>query len=248
MTSHTPIRILLIDDDAFALDALQQYFSSTQDIQVVKIAHNGAEGLQSYLEDPEGIDLVLSDIHMPGMTGVELLQALQQQPQPPVFVAMTSLDTDETMLEVLTHGGAGYIIKSSRPQQLIQAIRDAMEGGTPVSPACLSRLVEFIDAPAKGSHSNTTVEEDAETNDREQYSPSPAKSFPQPESATHGPKLNEGEQIVLEMLVQGLSNAEIAQKALYSESTVKKYISSLMKKFNASSRLKLAIIALHSGY
>ena len=133
--NNAPVtRILVVDDDARALTALRHYFSVAKDIEIVAEAENGAVALEQIERLGGDLDLVLADIHMPEVSGIELLRTLQSQDNPPVFVAMTSMDTDETMLEILTSGGAGYIIKSARPVQFIQAIRDAMNGGTAVSP------------------------------------------------------------------------------------------------------------------
>ena len=170
---------------------------------------------------------MLADIHMPEMGGLELLQNIQHLSHVPAFVAMTSMDTDETMLEILSHGGSGYIIKNSRPQRFIAAVEDAVNGGTAVSPECLSRLLDYIppvDAAedGRGSWSKTR--------------------------ATSPAQLTDGEKAVLRLIVQGLSNKEIALESRYAESTVKKHVSSLMQKFDASSRLKLATAAIRAGW
>ena len=243
MTHTDIINLLIVEDDGFTIDALTQYFATTDDIRVAGTANNGVQALVNLKEQGESIDLILSDIYMLEMNGVELLHQVQTLPNPPVFVAMTSMDTDETMLEILSNGGTGYIIKSARPQQLIEAVRDAMNGGTSVSPTCLSRLIEFMNT----AHPRSDNQPKADNQTRKNSASTSSLS----QLGTHAPNLEdlpEGEHAVLELLVQGLSNAEIAQRALYSESTVKKHVSSLMKRFQAPSRLKLAISAIHAGY
>lgn len=223
----SPIRTLLVDDDAAVLTALRHYFAVSDTIQIVGEEENGRAALQRISADPAAIDVVLADIHMPEMGGLELLQNIQHLSHVPAFVAMTSMDTDETMLEILSHGGSGYIIKNSRPQRFIAAVEDAVNGGTAVSPECLSRLLDYIppvDAAedGRGSWSKTR--------------------------ATSPAQLTDGEKTVLRLIVQGLSNKEIALKSRYAESTVKKHVSSLMQKFDASSRLKLATAAIRAGW
>lgn len=132
--------ILLVEDDAAIRESLPLYFTTTEDLKVVATAPDGRAALQ-WLEDNK-CDIVLSDIHMPDMDGIELLSRLNRLAQPPIFVAMTAFDTDETMLEVLTQGAAGYIIKGETPQGMIQAVYDALSGGTSLSPECVRRLIE----------------------------------------------------------------------------------------------------------
>ena len=186
----SPIRTLLVDDDAAVLTALRHYFAVSDTIQIVGEEENGRAALQRISADPAAIDVVLADIHMPEMGGLELLQNIQHLSHVPAFVAMTSMDTDETMLEILSHGGSGYIIKNSRPQRFIA-----------VSPECLSRLLDYIppvDAAedGRGSWSKTR--------------------------ATSPAQLTDGEKAVLRLIVQGLSNKEIALESRYAESTAKK--------------------------
>ena len=97
--NNAPVtRILVVDDDARALTALRHYFSVAKDIEIVAEAENGAVALEQIERLGGDLDLVLADIHMPEVGGIELLRTLQSQDNPPVFVAMTSMDTDETML------------------------------------------------------------------------------------------------------------------------------------------------------
>ena len=132
-------RILLVDDDPTIIEAFPVYFSTTDDLEVVGTATTGRQALQ-WLK-ANHCDLVLSDIHMPDIDGIELLQHIQRSTQPPLFVAMTAFDTDETMLKCLSFGAVGYIIKGQAPESIIHSLRDATHGGTVLSPGCLSRLV-----------------------------------------------------------------------------------------------------------
>ncbi|MGP5724137.1 response regulator, partial [Corynebacterium casei] len=136
------IRVLIVDDDPMVLHFLGVYFETTEDIQVVAEARAGAEALS--LLDNITVDIILADICMPNMDGLELLHEIQKRPNPPLFIAMTALDTDDTMLKVLADGGAGYIVKSARPCTIITALRDAVEGGITVSPRALKRLAKYL--------------------------------------------------------------------------------------------------------
>lgn len=211
-----PTRILIVDDDPLVLASLRAYFGTADDIEVVGEASNGREALDALAA--KDIDLVLSDIHMPEMDGVSLLHEVKQIQNPPVFVAMTGFDTDETMLQTLTSGAAGYIIKSSKPREIIESVRDAMSGGTSVSPQCLSRLVDYI----------------------------PNREVAALRASQKQVRLTDAEERVLSLLCDGLSNAEIAQKTQYAESTVKKHVSHLISYFGANSRLSLVVAAMRT--
>lgn len=206
------IRILIVDDDPLVLSSLRAYFASTEDIQVVAEACDGVEALSAL--DDVVVDIVLADIHMPRMNGVLLLHEVKKRPDSPIFVALTSLDTDSTMLDILAGGGAGYIVKSSRPQAIIAAVYDAMAGGTTVSPQSMKRLVTYL------SGNSSTPQPRKKSDHCSPLSP-----------------LTGVEKAVLDHLCDGKSNAEIAMVMNYSESTVKKHVSHLISLFGAQSRL-----------
>lgn len=213
--TNTPIRVFLVDDDPLVRDVLTRYFHNTDDITVVGTASNGAEALK--LIEPAEVDIVLSDVHMPQMDGATLLKNLAQRPHTPAFLAITSLENDRAMLDVLAHGGRGYILKSQPPEEIILSVRQAVTGGTVVSPAAMNKLVQYI-AP-------------------EPVRPTPARTgLPQ--------GITDTESAVLDLLCEGLSNADIAKRLNYSESTVKKQVSHLLTLFDVTSRLDLVVTVL----
>lgn len=136
-------RILLIDDDPTILDAFSVYLSTVDDFMVTETATSGAEAFQ-WLETNQ-CDLVLSDIHMPDTSGVELLKKIRYLSDPPLFVAMTAFDTDETMLECLSLGAVGYVIKGQEPESIIASLRAALNGGIAISQDSLGRIVKRSD-------------------------------------------------------------------------------------------------------
>lgn len=214
----TNISVLIVDDDPLVLSSLRHYFAAAENISVVAEACDGEEALM--LLNNVAANVVLADIHMPTMDGVSLLREIQRLPNPPAFIAITALDNDETMLKVLAGGGAGYIVKSARPQAIITAVRDAVSGGTTVSPKALNRLIDYI----------------------------PDKVIPplsrDLEASSIYNKLTPVEKGVLEHLCLGMSNADIATAMQYSEATVKKYVSNLISHFDVTSRLSLVISAI----
>ncbi|MDN6245028.1 MAG: response regulator transcription factor [Corynebacterium casei] len=136
------ISILLVDDEESVRELLPKYFRIDPELEVVTTTNNGRSA-RAWLED-NTCDIVLSDIHMPGMNGLELLSYIKELDSPPVFIAMTAFDTDETMMTALANGAAGYVIKGHPPRTIIQAIHNALRGGTSLSPQCVKRLVSHI--------------------------------------------------------------------------------------------------------
>lgn len=214
--TNSPIRVFLVDDDPLVRDVLTRYFHNTDDITVVGTASNGAEALE--LIEPDEVDIVLSDVHMPQMDGATLLKNLAQRTNTPAFLAITSLENDRAMLDVLAHGGRGYILKSQPPEEIVLSVRQAITGGTVVSPAAMNNLVQYID-------------------------PEPVQPSPRRINLPDG--ISDNEVAVLDLLCEGLSNAEIAKRLNYSESTVKKQVSHLLTLFGVSSRLDLVVTVLN---
>ncbi|OFT91600.1 response regulator [Corynebacterium sp. HMSC28B08] len=203
-------RILLVDDDPTILDTFPVYFSTTDDLKVSGTARTGRQAL-TWL-DTNTCDLVLSDVRMPDIDGIELLQHIQDFNRPPLFVAMTAFDTDDTMLKCLGLGAVGYIIKGQAPESIIHSLRDATHGGTVLSPGCLNRLLD----------SKTVV-------NREDG------------SEFRAPKINNREQVVLSLICEGKTNGEIGKSLRLAEVTVRKVIANLFIKFSARNRVDLAV-------
>ena len=116
------IKVLIVDDDPLVLSTLRTYFKKAPHITVVDEASDGHEALNIIARG--GVDVVLTDIHMPNMDGVELLERIKKVENPPKFIAITSFDTDETMLKILSLGGNGYILKTARPESVIGTVED----------------------------------------------------------------------------------------------------------------------------
>lgn len=221
------------------------YFSTpaAEDIEIVGEATDGVRALE--LLDREPADVIMADIHMPGMGGLELLDEVLDRPDPPQFVAMTSLDEDATMLRILQRGGRGYILKSSRPDYIIGTVLEAAHGGTVVSPQPATRLIQRLNDRAPLD--NRAPQQDATSGAGPAGEP---RNAPVPD---HGPsrplpRLSASEEEVLSMVCGGLSNTEICRSTHRSGSAVKKQVSHLLAKFGATSRVQLAVHAVEAGF
>lgn len=264
--ASTPIRLLIVDDDPLVLSSLRLYFAApaAADIEIVAEAATGHEALEILQATPvdERIDVVMADIHMPGMSGVELFGEIRAIDNPPEFVAMTALDEEETMLSILAQGGRGYILKSSRPEFITDTVLAAVGGGTVVSPQPASRLVQHLSTlssdAATGVTENVRADDSAPTaptktagepglGDDAGVSESAAAS-PRAGRTRRLPRLSASEERVLGLICDGLSNTEISKKTGRSASAVKKQISNLLVKFGAGSRVQLAVLAIEAGF
>ena len=223
-TSESPIRVFLVDDDPLVREVLKSYLDSAEGITVVETASDGSEALERI---PElDVDVVLSDVYMQHMGGAELLRNLAARGPAPAFLAISSLDNDTAMLDILDHGGRGYILKSQPREEIILSVRQAVAGGTVISPAAMNKLLPHL----------SQREPQVPQNDREA----------RPKAAIDVPSgVSDIEQRVLELLCDGLSNADIAKRLSYSESTVKKMVSKLLSAYGVSSRLDLVVTVLN---
>ncbi|MCT1499968.1 MULTISPECIES: response regulator [Corynebacterium] len=218
-----PIHVLLVDDNPLVLSSFRHYFNSTDDIVVVAEASNGEEALARLRE--HDVDVILADIHMPTMDGPTLLENINKLDSRPIFIAVTAFDSDRTMMRIIRLGGAGYVLKSEKPQVLIDAVRAATDGGMVVSPQAMTRLATHL---KDDQNTDTYVDPISE--------------------AMKLQSLSKSERKVLVLLCQGMSNSEIAQDLAYSESTIKKYVSNIMDQFGATSRLNLVVKVLNAEY
>lgn len=189
------------------LEDMPVYFSTEEDMEVVQTIGSGREAL--FWLQYNSCDAVLSDVRMPDVDGIELLANIQNLPSPPVFVAMTAFDTDDALLRILAHGGSGYIIKGSKPAEIIAAVRTALEGRTSLSPELTTRLVD------------RSVLHHPSLTDNGRVALSPA------------------EKEILSFIHAGLTNMQIAHRLGISEQSVKKRVSQLMRRFDADSRAHL---------
>ena len=222
MVLQVKTSLLLVDDDPLVIEALGHYFAAAEDMEIIAVAENGKAALQQL--EQHDVDAVIADIHMPEMDGTALLRKLNELPNPPVFIAMTAMDNDDTLREVLSNKAAAYILKSSKPAYILDTVREAVRGGTVVAPQPLTRLFQQM----------------PEWSENDAQSPS-AVSAPEHH-------ISPAQAQILDLVCEGKSNEEIAKSTHYAPGTVKKYVSSLLTEFHAKSRLELAVKALKAGY
>jgi DNA-binding NarL/FixJ family response regulator len=210
-------RILLVDDQRLMREGLRTLLELEQDFEIAGEAADGQAALESYADFKP--DLVLMDIRMPGMDGVEATRRIRAQWPEARVIILTTFDDDANVFEGLRAGALGYLLKDLSGADLAHAIRTVMSGGALIEPSVARRVfAEFARlAP-----------------------PHPAReTLPEP--------LSERELDVLRLLAEGLSNKEIGQRLSLAEGTVKNYVTNMLQKIGARDRTQAALRAKTLG-
>ncbi len=209
------IRVLICDDQAIIRDGLEMLLKLENDIEVVGLAQDGAEAVE--LTAKHSPDLVLMDLKMPGVNGVEATRQIHAQHPESKVLILTTYDDDEWLFDAIRAGAAGYLLKDTPREKVIEAIRGTVEGKTFVDPAVAGRLLE--QAASQQAQPSTTLTE----------------------------KLTEREIDVLCLMARGLDNVDIAARLHLSEGTVRNHVSAIFAKLDVSNRTQAAIIAIQHG-
>jgi DNA-binding NarL/FixJ family response regulator len=214
------IRVLLADDQALVRAGFRALLDAQEGIEVVGEAADGAEAL--HLTRALRPDVVLMDIRMPGMDGLEATRAIAEDEllAGVRIVILTTFDLDEYVFEALRVGASGFLVKNTEPADLIRGVRAVAEGDALLSPGVTRRLIaEFATRASR----------------------SPAASSPDLD------QLTEREREVMALVAAGLSNDEIAAKLVVSPATAKTHVSRAMGKLGARDRAQLVVFAYESG-
>jgi DNA-binding NarL/FixJ family response regulator len=226
------IRVLIVDDQRLMRDGLRALLEIQDGIAIVGEAGNGVEALAQV--DATRPDVVLMDVRMPQMTGVEATRALRERADRPRILVLTTFDDDQYVFDALKAGAAGYVLKDLPAADLAAAIRTVHSGGVHLDPSVASKVVaEFarLHAPAVVA----TPE-----------SPSPSTP-PGTQHAAPVDDLTPREREVLRLLATGASNREIGAQLFISEGTVKNHISNILGRLGLRDRTQAAIYAKEHG-
>jgi DNA-binding NarL/FixJ family response regulator len=211
------VRVVVVDDEPMVCAHLRTILGSAPDIEVVDEAYDGAAGVAAVVRNRP--DVVLMDLRMPVLDGIAAIEQIGRLADPPVVVVLTTFDADQYVLRALRAGAAGFLVKSTPPEDLIGLVRVAAEGHTVLSPAAARRLIAAS-----------------------------ADSQPAAERARQlTGSLTEREVEVLACLGEGLSNAQIAARLYLSEATVKGYVSRMLEKPGLDNRIQAGLLAHDAG-
>lgn len=210
------IRVLITDDDPLVRIALSHFISRDPDITVVAEASDGHEAIAAVEQYQP--DMVMMDVQMPGMGGIEATAEITSRWPNVRVLAVTTLDTRETVLPMLSAGATSYMLKDSSAEEILTALWQAHEGTSSLSPRIAAMLVEHVRTNSSGMS-----------------------------SAGELMPLTDRESEVLQLLARGMSNAEMADSLCLSEGTIKAHLGGIMSKWHVRDRIQVLVTAARAG-
>jgi RNA polymerase sigma factor (sigma-70 family) len=214
------IRVAIADDQEMVRDGFTMILAAQDDIEVVGVAADGAQAIA--LARDTSPDVVLMDVRMPGMDGLEatrrLLRGSTGETAPRVLI-LTTFDLDEYIYEALKAGASGFLLKDAPRAQLLAGVRTVAAGDSLLAPSITRRLIEeFVRTRAR-----------------------------EPVLPTAFARLSEREREVFRLVARGLSNAEVGQELFVSEATVKTHVAHVLQKLGLRDRVQAVVLAYESG-
>jgi DNA-binding NarL/FixJ family response regulator len=210
--------ILVVDDHTLFREGLIGIMSHWEEFEICGEATNGAEALK--MAHDLLPDIVLMDIDMPVMDGIEATRRISRELPSVRILMLTISEEEENLFKAIQCGADGYILKDTPSKWLREQIRGSVEGEAPLSGVMAAKIMKAFKGPDKDESS-------------------PREADPEP--------LSNREQDVLELLVQGMTNPEIAEQLVISENTVKKHIHNILEKFHLNNRVQAAMYAVREG-
>ena len=211
------IRVFLVEDQALVREGIKGLLALASDIAVVGTASDGEEAVARI--PASGADVVLLDMRLPRLSGLEVLARLAGAGSLPPAIILTTFDDESIVLEGLRRGARGYLLKDVSLEELVRAIRVVAQGGTAVQPIVSRRVVRGLEA-AKAD-------------------------FPRLEPPD---RLTEREIEVLRLMTGGYSNREIARALKVTEGTIKNHVSNILSKLGVRDRTRAVLQAVRAGY
>jgi DNA-binding NarL/FixJ family response regulator len=210
------VRLVVVDDQALVRAGLVLIIDTEQDLTVVAEASDGEEALAAV--DQHRPDVVLMDVRMPNLDGIEATRRLAASEHSPPVLVLTTFDDDDVLWGALEAGAAGFVLKDTDADDLVRAVRVVVAGGSWLDPRVTPRLLQALRS-------------------------SPARSTP----ARSMEMLSARENDVLRLMAHGANNGEIAAALYVSERTVKSHISSIFTKLDARDRAAAIVMAYEAG-
>jgi DNA-binding NarL/FixJ family response regulator len=212
---ETAMKVVICDDQAIVRDGLEMLLKLEPDIEVVGVAEDGAEAVDMVAKKKP--DLVLMDLKMPVMNGVEATRQIRAKYPEVEVLVLTTYDDDEWVFDAVQAGASGYLLKDTPRGEVVKAIRGTIAGKTYVDPSVAGKVLRQA-----SSHQT------------------------QPATLITS-KLTDREIDVLRLIAKGLNNTDIADRLFLSEGTVRNHVSAILAKLGVSDRTQAAVIAIQHG-
>lgn len=206
------VRLVLADDEPLLRRGLRVLLETDRRVEVVAEASDGEELVEAVRRHRP--DVVLIDVQMPGVDGLEALRRLRQWPDPPPIAMLTTFDLDDYVATALELGAHGFLLKDAEPETLVRAVLDLAAGGAVLDPRITARLLPRLRGAGGDLRESKQLQ-----------------------------GLSARERQVLSLLASGQSNAAIAMRLSLSEATVKSYVSTVLTKLGVENRVQAALMA-----
>lgn len=214
------IRVMLVDDQVLLRTGFRMVLAAQPDMEVVAEAGDGAEAIDNLRTT--AVDVVLMDVRMPRLDGVEATRRICAEPDAPKVLILTTFDLDEYAFSGLKAGASGFMLKDVPPSELLTAIRAVHSGDAVVAPSTTRRLLDRFSAMLPSAKESNAADGALE-------------------------RLTGREREVMLLVAQGLSNGEIAARLVLSEATVKTHVGRILTKLALRDRVQVVVLAYESG-
>jgi len=209
------VKVIICDDQTIVRDGLEMLLKLESDIEVVGLADDGATAVE--LADKKKPDLVLMDLKMPVMNGVEAIRQIKARHPEIKILVLTTYDDDEWVFDAIRAGASGYLLKDMSRDEVVKAIRGTVTGKTYVDPSVAGKVLR--QASSRQTQPITLITS----------------------------KLTDREVEVLRLIAKGFNNADIATRLFLSEGTVRNHVSAILAKLGVTDRTQAAVIAIQHG-
>jgi DNA-binding NarL/FixJ family response regulator len=231
------IRVALVDDQQLVRAGFRMVIDSQDDLQVVAQASDGAEAVRVLTETQ--VDVVLMDVRMPRMDGIEATRQITALPQSPRVIVLTTFDLDEYVISAIGAGASGFLLKDAPPEEMLAAVRTVHAGDAVIGASSTRRLLKHI-GPMLGGPATP------EARASDPAAPSTPPPVPRPSPSVLA-ELTPREHEVFVLMASGLSNAEIAAHFVVSEATVKTHVGRVLTKTGARDRVQVVVLGYQLG-
>ena len=211
------LRVLLVDDHVLFRKGVRALLSAREGVEVVGEAGDGIEAVNRARETVP--DVILMDVHIPRCDGLEAVRAIKREMPHTKIVMLTVADDDETLFQAIKSGAHGYLLKKLEPQQLFDMLGAVSRGEAALSPAMMAKVLDEFQRPRKGGEEPGEIREE----------------------------LTPREVEVLEQVVKGATNREIATALSITENTVKIHLRNILEKLHLQNRIQAAVYAVREG-